>query len=160
MRRTVRAPDGDHTTTGTSPTPARSYGRGTGVPHPVDVDVGKSIRARRLFHGMNQATLATALGLTFQQVQKYEYGSNRVSASRLSAIADVLGVPVSFFFIERPADQDARLELSETTELVRAYYAIADARVRRQFLQMIKAVARKNRRRTPERDVLSSAAAG
>ena len=65
--------------------PARPYGRGTGVPDPVDVHVGNRIRTRRLFLGMNQESLANALGLTFQQVQKYEGGANRVSASRLSA---------------------------------------------------------------------------
>ena len=74
------------------------YGRGTGVPDPVDVHVGARIRTRRLLIGMNQETLAKALGATFQQVQKYEGGANRVSASRLSQIADTLGVPISYFF--------------------------------------------------------------
>ena len=77
---------------------APRYGRGTGIPNPIDVHVGKRIRMRRLFLGMNQETLANALGLTFQQVQKYEGGANRVSASRLSAMADILGVPISYFF--------------------------------------------------------------
>src|SRR5215470_16430146 len=122
MRRTARALGRDHLTTATPEKPVRRYGRGSGVPHPVDVDVGKRIRTRRLLLGMNQAALATALGLTFQQVQKYEHGANRVSASRLSAIADVLGVPVSFFFIEGPTCHDARMEQPETLELVRCYY--------------------------------------
>ena len=74
------------------------YGRGTGVPDPVDVHVGARIRTRRLLLGMNQETLASALGLTFQQVQKYEGGANRVSASRLAEVAEVLGVPVAYFF--------------------------------------------------------------
>src|SRR6202451_2299618 len=78
------------------------YGRGTGIPNPIDVHVGKRIRMRRLFLGMNQETLANALGLTFQQVQKYEGGANRVSASRLSAMADILGVPISYFFGDLP----------------------------------------------------------
>jgi len=149
MRRTARAPDRDHVATPGKP--VRSYGRGTGVPHPVDVHVGKRIRTRRLLLGMNQETLATALDLTFQQVQKYEHGANRVSASRLSAIADVLGVPVSFFFIEGPSNHDARIEQPETIELVRCYYAIPDERVRQQFLQMVKAVARTSKRQTPRR---------
>jgi transcriptional regulator with XRE-family HTH domain len=153
MRRTACAPERDHLTTAPSAKPVRSYGRGSGVPHPVDVDVGKRIRARRLFLGMNQSALAAALGLTFQQVQKYEHGANRVSASRLSAIADVLGVPVSFFFIEGPAQHDARMEQSEAIELVRYYYAIPDARVRQQFLQMIKAVATRSKRRVPRRAI-------
>jgi transcriptional regulator with XRE-family HTH domain len=141
-----------------------SYGRGSGVPHPVDVDVGKRIRARRLFLGMNQADLAATLGLTFQQVQKYEHGANRVSASRLLAIANALAVPISFFFANRVAHDDARIEQPETIELVRNYHAISDARVRQQFLQMVKAVASSSRRQAPVRDaqpmVSSAEAAG
>ena len=131
------------------------YGRGTGVPNPVDVHVGKRIRTRRLFLGMNQETLASALGLTFQQVQKYEGGANRVSASRLAATAEILGVPISYFFAELPTanaevslkDQALRerLERPETIELVRLYYAIPDSTVRRQFLEMVKAVAHSSR---------------
>jgi transcriptional regulator with XRE-family HTH domain len=140
------------------------HGRGSGVPHPIDVDVGKRIRARRLFLGMNQVDLAATLGLTFQQVQKYEHGANRVSASRLLAIANALGVPISFFFVKRPAHDDARMEQPETIELVRSYHAISDARVRQQFLQMVKAVAASSRRRAPVRDarpmVSSAEAAG
>jgi transcriptional regulator with XRE-family HTH domain len=164
MRRTARATERHHSTTVPSAKPVRRYGRGSGVPHPIDVHVGKRIRARRLLLGMNQQTLASALNLTFQQVQKYEHGANRVSASRLSVIADVLRVPVSFFFIERPSDHDPRMEQPETIELVRCYYAIPDERVRQQFLQMVKAVAgrssRRARRRAPDRNAepLTSAA--
>ena len=82
---------------------AREYGRGTSVPNPTDVHVGKRIRIRRLLLGMNQETLANALDLTFQQVQKYEAGANRVSASRLAAMAEILGVPISYFFGDLPA---------------------------------------------------------
>ena len=82
---------------GVSPLP---YGRGTGIPNPIDVHVGGRIRARRLFIGMKQEALANALGLTFQQVQKYEKGANRVSASRLSAMATTLDAPISYFFAE------------------------------------------------------------
>lgn len=132
------------------------YGRGTGIPNPIDVHVGKRIRMRRLFLGMNQETLANALGLTFQQVQKYEGGANRVSASRLSAMADILGVPISFFFGDlhsegdksTAAEQEARerMERPETIELVRLYYAISDQRVRQQFLEMVKVVAESSKR--------------
>jgi transcriptional regulator with XRE-family HTH domain len=80
------------------PNSAPKYGRGTGVPNPIDVHVGGRIRMRRLLLGMNQETLANALGLTFQQVQKYEGGANRVSASRLSAMTGILSVPISYFF--------------------------------------------------------------
>jgi transcriptional regulator with XRE-family HTH domain len=127
------------------------YGRGTGIPNPIDVHVGKRIRMRRLFLGMNQETLANALGLTFQQVQKYEGGANRVSASRLSAMSDILGVPISFFFGDlqlddtsgTPEEREARerMERPETIELIRLYYAIPDQRVRQQFLEMVKVVA-------------------
>ena len=127
------------------------HGRGTGVPDPVDVHVGSRIRIRRLLIGMNQETLAKALGLTFQQVQKYEGGANRVSASRLSQIADVLGVPISYFFSDIDAAADAsggreteareRMHRPEAIELIRSYYAIGDAGIRHQFLDMVKAVA-------------------
>src|SRR5712675_3034312 len=86
------------------PKPVPKYGRGTGVPNPIDVHVGGRIRMRRLLLGMNQETLARALGLTFQQVQKYEGGANRVSASRLSQIAEVLGVTIAYFFTDLEAD--------------------------------------------------------
>ena len=80
------------------------YGRGTGVPNPIDVEVGGRIRTRRLLLGMNQQALADALDLTFQQVQKYEHGANRVSASRLAAMAKILAVPISYFFDDLQSD--------------------------------------------------------
>jgi transcriptional regulator with XRE-family HTH domain len=133
------------------PNSTPKYGRGTGVPNPIDVHVGARIRMRRLLLGMNQETLANALGLTFQQVQKYEGGANRVSASRLSAMADILGVPISYFFGDlRPddaelSDEDRQwreyLQRPETIEFIRLYYAIPDPKVRRQFLDMAKTVA-------------------
>jgi len=100
---------------------------------------------------MNQETLANQLGLTFQQVQKYEGGANRVSASRLSAMAEILGVPIAYFFNDLPPGDNARtpedqethdrMERPETIELVRHYYAIPDPAVRQQFLEMVKAIA-------------------
>ena len=126
------------------------YGRGTGVPNPIDVHVGKRIRMRRLLLGMNQEALANALGLTFQQVQKYEGGANRVSASRLSEMGKILDVPVSFFYADLPGDgkqsreeQEARerMERPETIELVRLYYAIPEPQLRQKFLEMVKAAA-------------------
>ena len=127
------------------------FGRGTGIPSPIDVHVGKRIRMRRLFLGMNQETLANPLGLTFQQVQQYEGGANRVSASRLSAMAEILGVPISYFFGDlRPDDdpvspEDQRwrehLQRPETIEFIRLYYAIPDQKIRRQFLEMAKTLA-------------------
>jgi transcriptional regulator with XRE-family HTH domain len=107
---------------------------------------------------MNQETLANALGLTFQQVQKYEGGANRVSASRLAAMAEILGVPISYFFSELtledggldPSDRERRerMQRPETIELVRLYYAIRDQRIRHQFLDMVTAVAQS----FPDRD--------
>ena len=81
MRGATSKKPGKHT----EPAPRPEYGRGTGVPNPIDVEVGGRIRTRRLLLGMNQQALADALDLTFQQVQKYEHGANRVSASRLAA---------------------------------------------------------------------------
>jgi transcriptional regulator with XRE-family HTH domain len=131
--------------------PAAKYGRGTGVPNPIDVHVGNRVRMRRLLLGMNQETLANALGLTFQQVQKYEGGANRVSASRLSAMAEILGVPIAYFFGDlRPDDESVspedqrwreHLQRPETIEFIRLYYAIPDQKIRRQFLEMAKTLA-------------------
>ena len=73
------------------------HGRGTGIPSPVDVHVGARLRQRRTLLGMSQTTLGDAIGLTFQQVQKYERGSNRISASRLFALTRVLDVPIEYF---------------------------------------------------------------
>jgi transcriptional regulator with XRE-family HTH domain len=100
---------------------------------------------------MNQETLARALGLTFQQIQKYEGGANRISASRLSQIAEVLDVPIAYFFtgLESSGDEASasdlamreRMQRPEAIELIRSYYAIADQRIRAQFLDMMKTVA-------------------
>ncbi len=74
------------------------YGRGTGKPHPVDVHVGARVRTRRTLLGMSQTKLGDALGLTFQQVQKYENGTNRISASRLLDLTRGLDVSIGHFF--------------------------------------------------------------
>ncbi|MGR3433998.1 MAG: helix-turn-helix domain-containing protein [Shimia sp.] len=107
--------------------------------HPVDVHVGKRIRHRRWMTGMTQQQLAERVGIKFQQIQKYETGMNRVSASRLWDIADALDAPVSFFFdglndgageAAAPADMMAD---KEALELVRSYYAIPENQRRRLF---------------------------
>ncbi|MGR3491710.1 MAG: helix-turn-helix domain-containing protein [Shimia sp.] len=106
--------------------------------HPVDVHVGKRVRHRRWMVGMTQQQLAEKVGIKFQQIQKYETGMNRVSASRLWDIADSLEVPVSFFFegledaegVNQPADMMAD---KEAMELVRSYYAIPENQRRRLF---------------------------
>lgn len=112
--------------------------------HPVDIHVGKRVRHRRWMVGMTQQQLADRVGIKFQQIQKYETGMNRVSASRLFDIAAVMDVPVSFFFegIEEAAE-GAQTHAStaagdllgdkEALDLVRAYYAIPEAQRRRLF---------------------------
>lgn len=111
--------------------------------HPVDVHVGKRIRHRRWLVGMTQQQLAEKVGIKFQQIQKYETGANRVSASRLWDIADALEVPVSFFF-EGIESENAEAQASdsvpadilgdkEALDLVRSYYAIPENQRRRLF---------------------------
>ena len=109
--------------------------------HPVDVHVGKRIRHRRWMTGVTQQQLAQSVGIKFQQIQKYETGMNRVSASRLWDIAVALNVPVSFFFEgvseDRPSHaagmSEDYLADKETLELVRSYYAIPENQRRRLF---------------------------
>ncbi|MFN3938592.1 MAG: helix-turn-helix domain-containing protein [Gemmobacter sp.] len=106
--------------------------------HPVDAHVGKRIRHRRWMLGMTQQQLADRVGIKFQQIQKYETGMNRVSASRLFDIAQVMDVPVSFFFdgLEAAAQEETATDLlgdKEALDLIRAYYAIPEAQRRRLF---------------------------
>ena len=122
--------------------------------NPIDVYVGSRIRLRRNLMGMSQERLGDELGITFQQIQKYEKGTNRVGASRLQAIARILGVPVAFFFDETAEDtanggfSEANGAFSVTEfcssneglQLNRAFIAIDDARVRRRVLDLVKAL--------------------
>jgi transcriptional regulator with XRE-family HTH domain len=108
--------------------------------HPVDAHVGKRIRHRRWMVGMTQQQLADKVGIKFQQIQKYETGMNRVSASRLWDVADALGVSISFFFeglaegqIPAVVPQGDMMADKEALELVRSYYAIPEAQRRRLF---------------------------
>lgn len=111
--------------------------------HPVDVHVGKRVRHRRWLIGMTQQQLAEQVGIKFQQIQKYETGANRVSASRLWDIADALDVPVSFFFNGLEEEHKVEAEKSmlpvdlmgdkEALDLVRSYYAIPENQRRRLF---------------------------
>ncbi|MGA1179759.1 MAG: helix-turn-helix domain-containing protein [Marivivens sp.] len=111
--------------------------------HAVDVHVGKRIRHRRWMNGTTQQQLADAVGIKFQQIQKYETGMNRVSASRLWDIAHALDVPVTFFFEGFDQDQPAAesgsamptdiLADKEALELLRSYYAIPENQRRRLF---------------------------
>ena len=108
--------------------------------HPVDAHVGKRIRHRRWMVGMTQQQLADKVGIKFQQIQKYETGMNRVSASRLWDVAEALGVSISFFFegllVMQAAPAYAHGDMmsdKEALELVRSYYAIPEAQRRRLF---------------------------
>lgn len=110
------------------------------MPHPVDVHVGKRVRHRRWLAGMTQQQLAESVGIKFQQIQKYETGANRISASRLWDIAHALSVPVSYFFegLDEAAKADTAmpgdlLADKEALELVRSYYAIPEQQRRRLF---------------------------
>jgi len=113
------------------------------MPHPVDVHVGKRIRQRRWMVGMTQQQLAESVGIKFQQIQKYETGANRVSASRLWEIAAALEVSVVYFFDglsdeDKTRDMAGKIPLAlaedrEAVELVRSYYAIPENQRRRLF---------------------------
>jgi len=126
------------------------YGRGSGTPHPVDIHVSKRIRMRRLYLDLNQQTLADALGLSFQQLQKYELGHNRTSALRLVTVAEVLGVAIAYFFNGLPGPEgqstkdsawQEQLAQPETIQLIRFYDAM-QATTRKAFLALVNAVAR------------------
>ncbi|HEX3884728.1 MAG TPA: helix-turn-helix transcriptional regulator [Stellaceae bacterium] len=115
------------------------------IPSPIDQHVGARVRFRRESSGMSQSELGVAVGITYQQVQKYERGLNRIGASRLLEIASVLNVPVAFFFedddptkmaVLQPASGGDPFELEETNELLTAYFQIKDANVRRRFREL------------------------
>ncbi len=138
----------------------RRSGHGTRRPSPVDVHAGERVWQRRKLLGMTQTDLGDAIGLTFQQVQKYERGANRISASRLCELSRVLDVSIDYFFEDMPPEiatispatkrrgtakklagyEPDPMAKRETLELVRAYYKIEDADVRRRVNQLIKAM--------------------
>lgn len=147
-----------------APTGPQSGGRGfvldfamdKKIPHPTDKHVGSRVRMRRLMLGMSQEKLGDALGVTFQQVQKYEKGVNRISASRLQQIAHILQVPVTFFFEGGPATNDkptgqqsapspsyvsAFLATADGIALVKAFIALKDAKLRRSIVLLAKEIA-------------------
>jgi len=133
-----------------------------GTPHPVDIHVGSRVRLRRTMLGMSQEKLGDAVGLTFQQIQKYERGANRIGSSRLYQFSHILSVPVAFFFEDMPSealsssskslasgmsdndqsglDQDP-MARQETLELVRAYYRIQDPKVRKKLYELLRSMA-------------------
>jgi len=122
-------------------------------PDPIDVYVGSRIRLRRNILGMSQEKLGEQLGITFQQIQKYEKGTNRVGASRLQAISEILEVPVSFFFEEASGSVTGEgfaeseinyMDFCSSTEgiqLMRAFTHIKDPKVRRKIIDLAKALS-------------------
>jgi transcriptional regulator with XRE-family HTH domain len=127
------------------------------APNPIDKHVGSRVRMRRMMLSMSQEKLGDALGLTFQQVQKYEKGTNRIGASRLQQISTILQVPVAFFFEGAPAMQGQApdgmreapspayvsdfLATSEGLALTKAFMRIKEAKLRRRVVELVKEIA-------------------
>ena len=118
------------------------------MPHPVDIMVGKRVRLRRLQLSLSQTELAQKLGLTFQQVQKYAKGTNRVSCSRLSEISEDLDVPITFFFSEK-ADTKTEIAVAEQLEpsqlkdglrLITAFGQIGETHTRKKLLALVESM--------------------
>ena len=124
-------------------------------PNPVDRHVGSRVRMRRMLIGMSQEKLGEALGITFQQIQKYEKGTNRIGASRLHQISQVLGVPIEFLYEGAPGPEGAVglgenpsppyvadfLSTTEGLELMKGFMGIKDMRVRRRIVDLVRALA-------------------
>jgi transcriptional regulator with XRE-family HTH domain len=133
--------------------------RGSRRANPIDIHVGSRVRFRRMLLGMSQEKLGEKLGLTFQQVQKYEKGINRIGASRLFDLAQVLGVSVQFFYDEAPVADARRIALNslparpdehsiveflrsrDGLELNRAFVRIADLKARRAIVELVRSLA-------------------
>ena len=128
------------------------------APNPIDKHVGSRVRMRRMMLGMSQEKLGNNLGLTFQQVQKYEKGTNRIGASRLQQISQILQVPVSFFFEGAPANLNGPrsddlseapspayvsdfLATSDGLALTKAFMRIADVKLRRRIVDLVEQIA-------------------
>jgi len=133
----------------------RGYPLSTKQPHPTDKHVGSRVRMRRLMLGMSQEKLADQLGITFQQVQKYEKGVNRISASRLQQVCHILEVPISFFFEHAPGPASHGRGLAEAPSpayvndflasnegltLLKAFMKIDDPALRRSIVRLVEAV--------------------
>jgi transcriptional regulator with XRE-family HTH domain len=124
-------------------------------PNPIDKHVGARVRMRRMMISMSQEKLGERLGITFQQIQKYEKGTNRIGASRLQQIATVLGVPVSFFFEGAPVQESSGafgesaspayvsdfLATSDGLALTKAFMKVTDSKVRRRIVDLVEAIA-------------------
>ncbi len=134
--------------------------RGSDTPHPVDVHVGQRVKLRRTLMGMTQGKLGESIGLTFQQIQKYERGANRISARKLWQLSNVLDVPVSFFFDEMSdkvkasfpgyigetaedgiPEEELTLHRRQTLELVRTFSKLQDPVIRKRVIDVVRAIA-------------------
>ena len=123
------------------------------APNPIEKHVGGRVRMRRMMLGMSQEKLGNNLGLTFQQVQKYEKGTNRIGASRLQQISHILQVPVSFFFEGAPVNSNAPrrapspayvsdfLATSDGLALTKAFMRISDSKLRRRIVDLVEQIA-------------------
>jgi transcriptional regulator with XRE-family HTH domain len=123
------------------------------VPNPIDIHVGSRVRDRRLALGMSQEKLGTALGITFQQVQKYEKGTNRIGASRLQHVSRILEVPIEYFFEGAPDKQKVKSNAPSSTyvsdflattdglTLVKAFTKINNAKVRHHIVKLVYEIA-------------------
>jgi transcriptional regulator with XRE-family HTH domain len=140
--------------------------KGSRKPNPVDIHVGGRVRFRRMLLGMSQERLGERLGLTFQQVQKYEKGINRIGASRLFDLSQVLGVPVQFFYDEAPERYDSSptgeiggfaerqtesyitefLNTRDGLELNKAFVRVEDVKVRRAIVELVRQLAGEDKR--------------
>jgi transcriptional regulator with XRE-family HTH domain len=129
------------------------------IPDPIDIHVGARLRMRRMMVAMSQEKLGAALGITFQQIQKYEKGANRIGASRLQQIANILQVPPAFFFEEAPAAHGPSAGFAEPApaayspdvpataeglQLNRAFAQIRDPKVRRRILDLVVSLAQES----------------
>ncbi len=133
-----------------------------GTPNEMDIHVGQRLRVRRALLGLSQEKLAEAVGLTFQQIQKYERGTNRVSAGRLFDMSKILDVPVSYFFEQfgqsssnsyatqglsdngqESFEHEDVMNSKETLDLIRIYYSVDDSEARKDIVKFIKSMARK-----------------
>jgi len=116
-------------------------------PDPLDIEVGQRVRTFRLHKGLSQEKLADQLGITFQQVQKYEKGTNRIGAGRLQRIANVLGIPVSDFFTSHkqggaaPAELFRLLDKAAALRLLRAYSRIRQPKVQQAIMRLVESIA-------------------
>lgn len=127
------------------------------TPNPIDIHVGARVRLRRTMLGLSQEKLGESLGVTFQQVQKYEKGSNRIGASRLQKLSQILNTPISFFFEDAPGSRDNMvdgmseadspnyvvdfLSTSEGLQLNKAFSNIKDPKVRKKIIDLVRSLA-------------------